>query len=102
MDGDLSAIMQKFDTLMKCGWNGLHGMNPWVTEEDVIWKVRINYVIECFLSGWDDSDREQDGSFSGMLQIFICLDGDHFIDDIGFNISYLFDKLQSTQVQANP
>ena len=68
-------------------------MNPWVTKEDVIWKVKINYVVEFFLSGRADFDREQDGSFGSVLQIFIFLDGDHFIDDIYFSISYLFDEL---------
>ena len=85
--------MQKFDALMICGWNNLHGMNPWVTKEDVIWKVKINYMTKCLLSGWANSDREQDGSFSSVLQIVICLNGDHFIDDIYFIISCLFDEL---------
>ena len=93
MDGYLSAIMQKFDALMLCGWNDLHGMNPWVTKEDVIWKVKINYMAKCFLSGWANSYREQDGSFSGALQIFIGLDGDYFINDICLNASCLFDEL---------
>ena len=93
MDGDLSAIMQKFNALMICGWNGLHGMNPWVTEEDVIWEVNINYMVDCVLSGEADSDREKDGSFSGALQIVICLDGDHLINDIFLSVSYLFDEL---------
>ena len=57
MDGYLSAIMQKFDTLMIYGWNGLHDMNPWVEKEDVVWKVKINYVTNCFLSGWVNSKR---------------------------------------------
>ena len=68
-------------------------MNPWAIEEDVIWKVKINYMAECFLSGWVESDREKDGSFSSALQIVICLDGDHLIDDICFGISYLLDEL---------
>ena len=93
MDGYLSANIQKFDALMICGWNGLHGMNPWVIEEDVIWKIKINYMTKCFLSEWANPDREQDGSFSSTLQIFICLDGDHLIDDIYFSISCLLDEL---------
>ena len=93
MDGYLSAIMWEFNTLMICGWNGLHGMNPWETEEDVVWKVKINYMEKCLLSGWANSEREQDGSFSGVLQIIICLDGDHFINDIYFSVSCLFDEL---------
>ena len=93
MDGDLSVVMQKFDTLMICGWDDLHGMNPWVTEQDVIWEVKINYMADHFLSGRANSDREQDGSFSSALQIVICLDVDHFIDDICFSISCLFDEL---------
>ena len=88
MDGYLSAIMQKYDALMICGWNRFHGMNPWETKEDVVWKAKINYMEECFLSGGADLDREKDGSFSSVLQIVICLDGDHFIDDIFLNISY--------------
>lgn len=91
MDGYLSTIMWKFDELMICGWNGLHGMNRWMNEEDVIWKIKLNYMTKCFLSGWADSDREQDGSFSSTLQIVICLDGDHPIDDIYFSISCLLD-----------
>ena len=93
MDGYLSAIMHKFDALMVCGWNGLHDMNPWATKKDVIWKVKINYMVECFLSGRANSDREQDSSFSGALQIVICLDGDHFINDIYLSLSCLFDEL---------
>ena len=93
MEGDLSAVMWKFDGLMICGWEGLHGVNPWETEEDIIWEVKINYMAECYLSGVAESDREQDGSFSSALQIIICLDGDHFIDDIYFSVSYLFDEL---------
>ena len=54
MDGYLGAIMQKFDALMVCGWNGLHGMNPWSAKEDVVWKVKINYVTNYFLSRWAD------------------------------------------------
>jgi hypothetical protein len=27
--------MRKLDALMICGWDSLHGMNPWATEEDV-------------------------------------------------------------------
>ena len=93
MDGYLSAIMQKFDALMICGWNGIHDMNPWVAKEDVVWKVKINYVTKCFLSGWADSEREQDGSFISALQIVICLDSDHLINDICLSVSYLFDEL---------
>ena len=93
MDSYLCDIMQKFDTLMVCGWNNLHGMNPWTTKEDVVWKVKINYLARCFLSGWANSDREKNGSFSGVLQIVICLDGDHFINDIYLSVSYLFDEL---------
>ena len=78
---------------MICGWNEIHGMNPWVTEEDVVWKVKINYVTKCILSGWANSEREQDGSFNGVLQIVICLDGDHFINDICLSVSYMFDEL---------
>jgi len=85
--------MRKFDALMICGWSGLHGMNPWVTKEDVVWKVKINYVTECFLSGGTDSDREKDGSFSSMLQVVIFFDGDHFIDNIHFSIPCLLDEL---------
>lgn len=77
---------------MICGWDGLHGVNPWATEEDVIWEVKINYMAECFLSGRANFDREQDGSFSTMLQIVICLDGDYLIDSIYFSISNLFDE----------
>ena len=93
MDGDLSAVMQKFDALMICGWSGLHGMNPWATGEDVIWEVKINYMAKGFLSGRANLDREQDGAFGSVLQIVICLDGDHFIDDICFTISCLLDEL---------
>ena len=50
------------------GGDDLHGMNPWATEEDVIWEVKINYVVECLLSGWANPDREQDGSFSTTCQ----------------------------------
>ena len=78
---------------MICGWNGLHGVNPWPIKEDVIWKVKINYMAKCFLSGWADSDREQDGSFSGTLQVIIRFDCDHLIDDVCFSVSGLFDKL---------
>ena len=42
MDGDFNAMMRKFEALMICGWDGLHGMDPWMTEEDVKWKVKIN------------------------------------------------------------
>ena len=93
MKGYLTIMMHKFDALMICRWNDLHDMNPWATKEDVIWKVKINYMVECFLSGRADSNREKDGSFSSALQIVIFLDGDHFIDDICFSISYLFDEL---------
>ena len=93
MDGYLSAIMQKFDALMICGWNGFHGMNPWVTKENFIWEVKINYMAKYFLNGKANFDREQDGSFSSALQIVICLDGNHLIDDIDLSISCLFDEL---------
>ena len=92
MDGYLSAIMQKFDALMVCGWDSLHGMNPWVAKEDVVWKVKINYVTKCFLCGWVDSEWEQDGSLSGVLQVVICLDGDILINDICLSVSCLFDE----------
>ena len=82
MDGYLSAIMQNFDTLMICGWNSLHGMNPWVAKEDVVWKIKINYMTNYFLSGWADSEREQDGSFSGALQVVIFFDGNYLINSI--------------------
>ncbi len=81
---------------MICGWNGLHGMNPWVAKEDIVWKVKINYMTNYFLRDWANSKREQDGSFSGALQVVICFDGDYFINDICFNVSYLFDKFLST------
>ena len=45
-------------------------------------------MTNYFLSSWADSEREQDGSFSGALQIVICLDGDHFINDIFLSVSY--------------
>ena len=57
MDGYLSAIMKFFDALMVRGWNGFHGMNPWSAKEDVVWKVKINYVTNHFLSGWANSER---------------------------------------------
>ena len=44
MDGYFSAMMWKFEALMICGWDGLHGMDLWVTEEDVKWQVKINYM----------------------------------------------------------
>ena len=92
MDGYLSAIMKKLDALMICEWNGLHGVNRWLTKEDVVWKVKINYVTNYFLSGWSNSEREQDGSFNGALQVVICLDGDYLINDIYLSVSYLFDE----------
>ena len=39
MNGDFSAMMRKFEALMICGWDNLHGMDPWVTKEDVKWKI---------------------------------------------------------------
>ena len=102
MDGYLSAIMQKIYALMICGWNGLHGMNPWVTEEDVIWKVKINYMAKCFPSGRAESDREQDGSFSSALQIVICLDGDHFINDICLSVSACLMNFRVHRFQVDP
>ena len=50
VDGNLSALMRKFDALMVCGWNGLHDMNPWAAKEDVKGEVKINYMALCFLN----------------------------------------------------
>ena len=93
MDGYLSAVMQKFYALMICGGDDLHGVNSWVTEEDVIREVKINHMAECFLSGGADSDREQDGSFSTSLQIIIYFGCDHLINNVFFSISGLLDEL---------
>lgn len=35
MDGYLSVMMHKFYTFMIGGWYRFHGVNPWVTEENV-------------------------------------------------------------------
>ena len=32
--GNVRVMMWKFDALMICGWNDLHGMNPCLTKED--------------------------------------------------------------------
>ena len=58
MDGDFNAMMQKFMALMICGWDGIHGMDPWTTKEDVEWQVKINNMTNFFLSGWPNSDRQ--------------------------------------------
>ena len=58
MDGDFSAMLQKFEALMICGWDGLHGMDPWVTEEDVKWQVKIKYIEKYLLSGGPNFDGQ--------------------------------------------
>ena len=67
-------------------------MNPGLTKEDVLWKVKINYMKNYFLSGRTDFDREQDGSFSGVLQVVICFDGNYLINNIYLSVSCLFDE----------
>lgn len=57
MDGYLSDIMHEFDTLMGCGLNNFHGMDPWLAKEDVLWKAKMNYVTNHFLSGWANLER---------------------------------------------
>ena len=71
-------------------------MNPWLAKEDVVWKVKINYVTNCFMSIWADPDREKNGFISSLLQVVICFDGNYLIKDIYLSISYLFDEFKST------
>ena len=100
MDGDFSAMMWKFEALMICGWDGLHGMDPWMTEEDIEWCVKINNMTNCLLSGWPNSDGQQDSSFYSSLQIIIGFNCDHLIYDISLGISCLFYEFQSVDIEG--
>ena len=100
MDGYLSALMHKFYALMVCGWYGLHGMNPWVTKEDVKWEIKINNMAYCFLYNWPNLDRQQNYPLCGSLQIVISFDGDDLINDICLSIPSLFYEFKGTNVQG--
>lgn len=79
MNGYLSAMICKFDALMISGWNGLHGMDPWATNEDVKWLVKINNVAYCFLYEYPNSDRQQDSPLCGPLKNCVSLDSNDLI-----------------------
>ena len=98
MDGDFSAMMQEFETLMICGWDGLHGMDPWTTEEDVKWEVKINNMANSFLSGWPNSNRKQDFPFCSSFKIVIGFNSGYLIDDISLSLSCLFNEFQSADI----
>lgn len=73
-DCDFNSIVRKLHTLMVCGWNGFHGVNPWLPKDQVVWQFKIQ-DLECGIQYcWSNFDRQYDNALGIMFFVIIGFD----------------------------
>lgn len=93
-------IKWKLQTLVVGGWDGLHGMDPWTTKKEVIWKVQIK-DMECgVLYNRANLNWKINNSFKVSFCIVICFDGDNLVAQVNMGVAYLFYELQCTKIKG--
>jgi len=63
IDNYFRAVVRELEALMECGWNGLHGMDPWSDEKNVVGEVKIKDLTFCFQYFLSYLNRKLDGAF---------------------------------------